>query len=81
VAAPFKTCEFDIHYNEGISYHADLVQAGVREGVLKKAGSWIQYENTKLGQGAEAARTFLKENPKITKEIREKLFAGSGKEA
>ena len=77
VAAPFKTCEFDIYYNEGISYYADLIQAGVREEVLKKAGSWIQYENTKLGQGAEAARIFLKENPKIAKEIKEKLFLGS----
>ncbi|MCH7604549.1 recombinase RecA [Patescibacteria group bacterium] len=74
VAAPFKVCEFDIYYNEGISYFVDLVQAGVKNEVLKKSGSWIQFENTKLGQGTEGAKIFLKENPKIAKEIRKKLF-------
>jgi len=73
VAAPFKTCEFDIHYNEGISYLTDLVQAGVKHEVLKKAGSWIQFEDTKLGQGAEGAKKFLVENPKVAKEIRKNL--------
>ena len=80
VAAPFKVCEFDIYYNEGISYYADLVQTGVKTEVLKKAGSWFQYENTKLGQGIEGARTFLKENPKIAKEIRSEIFKKNKKE-
>lgn len=74
VAPPFKTCEFDIYYNEGISYQADLVNAGLRTGVLTKAGSWVQMENLKLGQGQEGARKFLKENPKVGEEIREKLL-------
>jgi len=75
VAAPFRTCEFDIYYNEGISYEADLVNAGVKEGVVKKAGSWLQFENTKIGQGLDASRVFLKENPDLAKKIREQLLA------
>ena len=74
VAPPFKTCEFDIYYNEGISAAADLLNAGVREGVVTKAGSWLQYETVRMGQGMEASRKFLGENPKIAKEIREKLL-------
>lgn len=75
VAAPFKVAEFDIYYNEGISATADLLNAGLKEGVVSKAGSWLQYENSKLGQGMEASRKFLQENPKIAKEIRGKLFS------
>lgn len=74
VAPPFKTCEFDIYYNEGISYQADLVNAGIKAGVLTKAGSWVQMGNLKLGQGQEGAKKFLKENPKVGEEIREKLL-------
>lgn len=80
VAAPFRTAEFDIYYNEGISYEADLVNAGVREGVLTKAGSWLQFENTKLGQGMDGAKTFLKENPALAKKIREELLGRSRKQ-
>lgn len=81
VAAPFKTAEFDIYYNEGISYEADLVNAGLKEGVLTKAGSWLQFENTKLGQGMDGAKTFLKENPALAKKIREELLAAGRKKA
>ena len=77
VAAPFKIAEFDIYYNEGISATADLLNAGVKEGVVKRAGSWLQYETSKLGQGMEASKKFLQENPQIAKEIREKLLRGS----
>jgi len=79
VAAPFRTAEFDIYYNEGISYETDLLQAGIKEGVVKKAGSWLQYEDAKLGQGMDASKTFLKENPKIAQKIRQDLLAGAGK--
>jgi recombination protein RecA len=78
VAAPFKTAEFDIYYNEGISYEADLINAGAKEGVLKKAGSWFQYGDAKLGQGMDGSRKFLKENPAIAKKIREDLLRGGG---
>ncbi len=69
VAAPFKTTEFDIYYNEGISKFADILNTGVKYEIVKKAGSWFQFENTKLGQGIEEGRTFLKENPEVTKKI------------
>jgi len=77
VAPPFKIAEFDIYYNEGISAAADILNAGMKEGVVKKAGSWLQYETTKLGQGMEASKKFLQENPKLAEEIREKLLGRS----
>ncbi|MDP2864582.1 MAG: recombinase RecA [bacterium] len=73
VAAPFKTTEFDIYYNEGISKFADILNTGVKYEIVKKAGSWFQFENTKLGQGIEESRTFLKENPEIAKKIVEEI--------
>ncbi len=86
VAAPFKTAEFDIYYNEGISYFGDILNVGVKQGVIKRAGSWFQYEDMKLGQGMEASKKFLKENPKILGKIRTLILqkpcpAPSGKEA
>lgn len=69
VAAPFKVAEFDILYNEGISKLADLVNTGVTLGVVNKAGAWYNFGGQKLGQGMEGSRQFLKENPKIEKEI------------
>lgn len=75
VAAPFKTTEFDIYYNEGISYSADVLNTAFLKGIVKKAGSWFQYENTKLGQGFEGARNFLKENPEITEKIKKAILS------
>lgn len=69
VAPPFRTAEFDIIYNEGISRLADLVNTGVTLGVVAKSGSWYNFGEQKLGQGMEASRQFLKENPKLEKEI------------
>ena len=69
VAAPFKIVEFDIYYNEGISYITDLLNIGIKQGVIKKSGSWLQFNETKLGQGMDGAKSFLKENPKVIKEI------------
>lgn len=77
VAAPFRTCEFDILYNEGISGQADVLNAGIQYGVVEKQGSWYSYNNEKLGQGMEASRKFLKENPKLEKEIKTKIHAAS----
>ena len=81
VAPPFRTCEFDILYNEGISRYADVVNAGVHYGVVEKAGSWFNYGQQKLGQGVEGSRQFLKENPKIEKEIVTKIKEAAVKEA
>jgi recombination protein RecA len=69
VAPPFQNTEFDIMYNQGISYEGDLVDLGVRFEVVKKAGAWFQYEDEKLGQGREAAKQFLRDNKKIAKKI------------
>ena len=69
VAAPFKVAEFDIYYNEGISYLGDLLNSGLKEEVIQKAGSWFQYGDIKLGQGMEGSKTFLKENPEIAEKI------------
>jgi len=77
VAAPFKTTEFDIYYNEGISKWVDVVNTGLRYGVIKKSGSWLQYENKKLGQGLDASKTFLRENPEIAKKIKEAILKQS----
>ncbi len=73
VAAPFKTAEFDIYYDEGISKEADLLNVGLKFGVVKKSGAWFQFENKKLGQGLEAAKGFLKENPQVFKEIEKEI--------
>lgn len=75
VAAPFRLAEFDIYYNEGISYLTDLLGLAVLKGVVKKSGSWLDFEETRLGQGTEAAKKFLKENPKTVEKIRQAVFA------
>jgi len=74
VAAPFKIAEFDIYYNEGISYLGDILNAGLKKDIIKKNGSWFEYENTKLGQGVEGAKNFLKENPQILEKMREEIL-------
>ena len=73
VAAPFKIAEFDIMYNEGISKEGDIINCGLKYGVLSKSGTWLNYENQKLGQGVEAARQYLKENPNLIKDITQNI--------
>lgn len=74
VAAPFKIAEFDIYYNEGISYSGDIINTGIKHEVIKQSGAWLRYENVKLGHGMEASRKFLKENPKIMKRIKKSII-------
>lgn len=74
VAAPFKIAEFNIYYNEGISYLSDLINTGIKYEVIKKGGSWLQFEETKIGQGADGAKTFLKENPAVAEKIKKEIF-------
>jgi len=69
VAPPFRQAEFDIFYNEGISRLGDIVNTGVKFGVIKRAGAWFSYGETKLGQGVEASKKYLKENPRLVAEI------------
>ena len=70
VAAPFKVTEFDICYNEGISKISDIINTGLKAGIIKKSGSWLQYGEVKLGQGMEGAKAFLKENPETMDKIK-----------
>ena len=73
VAPPFKQVEFDIMFGEGISKVGELIDLGVKAGVVEKAGAWFSYDSTRLGQGRENARTFLKENPDIAAQIEAKI--------
>ena len=75
VAAPFKTAEFDIMFGSGIDFEGEIIDSGVKFGVVDRAGSWLSYNEEKLGQGKEGARSFLKKNPKITEEIKKKILA------
>ncbi|PKL72709.1 recombinase RecA [Candidatus Kuenenbacteria bacterium HGW-Kuenenbacteria-1] len=74
VAAPFKVCEFDIMYNEGISITGDLLDLGVEHKVISKTGNSYSFKETKLGVGREVTKNFLKENSKLQKEIREEIL-------
>lgn len=73
VAAPFKTAEFDIYYNEGISQLVDVLKFALKQEVITRKGSYFKYKEKALGQGVEASKNFLKENPKILKEIKKAI--------
>ncbi len=78
VSPPFKEVEFDIMYGEGISKVGELVDIGVKAGVVEKSGSWYSYKDERIGQGRENAKTFLKQNPGIAMEIEDKIRAANG---
>jgi len=73
VAAPFRVAEFDILYGEGISRTGELLDLGLEHRLISKSGTWLSYGETRLGQGRENARTFIKEHPELSAEIEEKL--------
>ncbi len=78
VAPPFKTVDFDIMYGEGISKTGELIDLGVKSGIVDKAGAWFSYNGEKIGQGRENAKNFLKENPAIAEEIENRIRADAG---
>ncbi len=78
VAPPFRQVEFDIIYGEGVSKTGELIDLGVKAGVVEKAGSWYSYGSDRIGQGRENARRFLKENPAIADEIETAVRANAG---
>lgn len=78
VAPPFKQVEFDIMYGEGISKMGELLDLGVKAGVVEKSGSWFSYGDERIGQGRENAKSFLKENSGIAVEIEDKIRAAHG---
>ena len=78
VSPPFKEVEFDIMYGEGISKVGELVDIGVKAGVVEKSGSWYSYGDERIGQGRENAKAYLKQNPGVAQDIEDKIRAANG---
>ena len=74
VAPPFKQCEFELIYGEGISLEAELVDLGALHDIVEKSGAWYSYNGSKIGQGKEKSKDYLKENPQIRDEIEKKIL-------
>jgi len=78
LAPPFKQVEFDIMYGEGISKFGEIIDLGVKAGVVDKSGSWFSYDSQRIGQGRENAKVFLKANPDIANKIEAAIRQNSG---
>jgi len=78
VAPPFKQVEFDIMYGEGISKNGELIDLGVKAGVVEKSGSWFSYDSQRLGQGRENAKAFLRDNPEAASRIERSIRENAG---
>ena len=78
VAPPFRQVEFDIMYGEGISKRGELIDLGVKAGIVEKSGAWFSYNSQRLGQGRENAKTFLRDNPDLAREIETTLRQNAG---
>lgn len=78
VAPPFRLAEFDMMHKDGISYEGDILDLGTEQKVISRTGAWFRFGDMQLGQGKEKARLFLKENPKITEEIKQRILAVGG---
>jgi len=74
VAPPFRKAEFDIMYGEGISKSGEIIDLGVDYGIIKKAGSWFSYGETKLGQGRESVKQVVIDNPELADELQQKII-------
>jgi recombination protein RecA len=74
VAPPFRTAEFDIMYGEGVSKLGEIIDLGVDYEIIKKSGSWFSYDDTKLGQGRDAVKALLQDNPELAEEIEQKIY-------
>jgi recombination protein RecA len=74
IAPPFREAEFDIMYNEGISRTGDILDQAVIRNIVEKAGAWFSYNGAKVGQGREASKQFLHDNPKLMEEIAQKVM-------
>jgi recombination protein RecA len=81
IAPPFREAEFDIMYNQGISRAGDILDLAVNKNIVEKAGAWFSYEGAKVGQGREASKNYLMENPTIMEEIAKKVRDGAAAEA
>ena len=74
VAPPFRTTEFDIIYGEGISKIGEIIDLGVNYEIIKKSGSWFSYGDTKIGQGRDAVKILLQDNPELMDELEQKIM-------
>jgi recombination protein RecA len=75
VAPPFKLAEFDIMYGEGVSKVGEILDLAVEHDIVKKSGSWFSYDETKLGQGRDAVKALIKDNPELMDELETKVRA------
>ncbi len=80
VAAPFREAEFDVMYNQGISKSGDVLDLAVEHEIVEKSGAWFAYNDAKIGQGREASKKYLEENPKVFEEITKKVKASAEQE-
>jgi recombination protein RecA len=80
VAPPFRKTEFDIMYGEGISKIGEIIDFGVEKNIIKKSGSWFSYGETKLGQGREAVKDVIRDNPELAEELEQKIVAALSQE-
>src|SRR5205085_1002567 len=78
VAPPFKQVEFDIMYGVGVSKTGELIDLGVKAGIVEKSGSWYSFDGTRIGQGREAAKTFLSQNKDVADRIESQIRQNSG---
>jgi recombination protein RecA len=78
VAPPFKVVEFDIMYGEGISKVGELIDLGQKAGIVEKSGSWFSYDGTRIGQGRENAKQYLRDNPEVAVAIEKKARENAG---
>ena len=78
IAPPFKEAEFDIMFGKGISREADILELAASSGVIQKSGAWFAYDNAKIGQGRENAKTYLMEHPEVMQEVEQKVRAYYG---
>jgi len=78
VAPPFKVVEFDILYGEGISKVGELIDLGDKAGIVEKSGSWFSYDGTRIGQGRENAKQYLRDHPEVADAIEQKIRANAG---
>ncbi|MDP5347231.1 MAG: DNA recombination/repair protein RecA, partial [Paracoccaceae bacterium] len=78
VAPPFKQVEFDIMYGEGISKTGELLDLGVKAGVVEKSGAWFSYGDERMGQGRENSKQYLRDNPQVALQIEDKIRASHG---
>ena len=74
VAPPFRKAEFDIMYGEGISKSGEILDLAVENSIIKKSGSWFSYGDTKLGQGRDAVKTLIQDNPELAEELENKIL-------